>query len=64
MGDEKMDADCECKKDKFHTASPDIEVIRARLCACSAIEARICLAFSIFGNIAEAPHLHFSMNLC
>lgn len=35
-----------------------------RFCACKAIEALICLAFSIFGNIAEAPHLHFSINLC
>ncbi len=38
--------------------------VGARFCACRAMEALISLDFSIFGNIAEDPHLHFSMNLC
>lgn len=46
----------------FHTLSSGST--GAILCACKAMEALICLAFSIFASIAEGPHLHFSMNLC
>jgi hypothetical protein len=44
-----------------HTSSP---AKVGRLCASRAMEALICLDFSIFGDIAEGPYLHFSMNLC
>jgi hypothetical protein len=44
-----------------HTSSP---AKVGRLCACRSMEALICLDFSIFGDIAEGPYLHFSMNLC
>lgn len=39
-------------------------VSEAIFCASKAIDALICLAFSIFGIITEAPALNFSMNLC
>jgi hypothetical protein len=44
-----------------HTSSSDKV---GRVCASRAMEALICLAFSIFGDIADGPYLHFSMNLC
>ena len=47
-----------------HTPYPGIVVPEAILCASNLIDALICLAFSSLGNIAEAPLLHFSMNLC
>lgn len=48
----------------INTPSLGSVLSEATSCVCNAIDALTCFACSIFGTIADAPLLHFSMNLC